>query len=217
MRNILVKEIRLSASILSFCFIAFGLMFFLPGYPILCGVFFVTLGIYQSFLNSREANDILFSALLPIAKKDVVKGKYIFVIFIEALSLILMAIVVVLRMTILADSAVYLSIVMMNANLFSLGAAFYMFGMFNLIFVAGFFKTGYNLGKPFIIHIIVAFINIGIFEALHHFPGLYWINSFGFDYIARQIVLLIIGITLFIILTAIGIKLSVNRFEKIDL
>ena len=74
MRNILRKEIRLSASILSFLFIPFGLMFFLPGYPVLCGVFFVTLGIFQSFQSAREANDIVFSALLPIAKKTWSRG-----------------------------------------------------------------------------------------------------------------------------------------------
>ena len=78
MRNILLKEVKLSASILSFLFILFGLMFFLPGYPVLCGVLFVTLGIFQSFQNAREANDTVFSALLPIAKRDVVKGKYLF-------------------------------------------------------------------------------------------------------------------------------------------
>lgn len=75
MRNILRKEMRLSASVLSYLFIVFGLMFLLPGYPILCGAFFVTLGIFQSFQAAREANDILFSVLLPVAKKDVVKGK----------------------------------------------------------------------------------------------------------------------------------------------
>ena len=73
MRNILLKEVKLSASLLSFLFIPFGLMFLLPGYPILCGVFFVTLGIFQSFQNAREANDMVFSALLPISKRDVVK------------------------------------------------------------------------------------------------------------------------------------------------
>ena len=60
MRNILLKEMKLSASILSYLFIAFGLMFFIPGYPILCGVFFVTLGIFQSFQNAREANDLVY-------------------------------------------------------------------------------------------------------------------------------------------------------------
>ena len=35
MRNIMRKEMKLSASVLSYLFIAFGLMFFLPGYPVL--------------------------------------------------------------------------------------------------------------------------------------------------------------------------------------
>ena len=62
MRNILIKEIKLRASPLAFLFIAFGLMFLLPGYPVLCGTFFVTLGLFQSFQYAREANDTVFSA-----------------------------------------------------------------------------------------------------------------------------------------------------------
>ncbi len=65
MGNVLAKEMKLSASVLAYAFIAFELMFFLPGYPVLCGAFFVTLGIYQSFQYAREANDILFTVLLP--------------------------------------------------------------------------------------------------------------------------------------------------------
>ena len=107
MKYILKKELTLSASILSYLFIAFGLMFFIPGYPILCGVFFVTLGIFQSFQNAREANDIVFSALLPIAKKDVVKGKFVFSCFIELCSIILMAVATALRMTVFEDSIAF--------------------------------------------------------------------------------------------------------------
>ena len=69
MNALLRKEMRLTAHILSYVFIVFGLMALLPGYPILCGVFFITLGLFQSFQAAREANDIVYSALLPIAKK----------------------------------------------------------------------------------------------------------------------------------------------------
>ena len=40
MINLIKKEFKLSAHILSYVFIAFGLMTFIPGYPILVGVFF---------------------------------------------------------------------------------------------------------------------------------------------------------------------------------
>jgi len=89
--NLLRKELRLSASILSYLFIPFGLMFLVPGYPILCGAFFVTLGIFQSFQQSREQGDILFSVLLPVSRRNVVLGKYLFSCMIELSSVALMA------------------------------------------------------------------------------------------------------------------------------
>lgn len=217
MRNIMIKEMKLSASILSYVFILFGLMFFLPGYPVLCGVFFVSLGIYQSFQNARETNDILFSALLPVAKRDVVKGKYLFVCFIEACSLLLMGSAVIIRMTFLSGSVVYRANVMMNANGFALGMAFLIFGFFNVVFLGGFFKTAYKTGRPFLSYIIIAFITIGIGEALHHFPGLQFLNAFGTEYLTLQLVLFVLGILAFFLITFFSYNLSCRRFEKIDL
>ena len=192
-------------------------MFLLPGYPILCSAFFVTLGLFQSFQTAREANDIVFSALLPIAKKDVVKGKFIFVCFIEACAFVLMVICAIVRMTALRESPVYLQNALMNANLFALGAALVIYGLFNVIFLGGFFKTAYKLGKPFVTYIIVGFIMIGVFEALHHIPGLGQLNAFGSDSLGLQVVTLIAGALIFAVMTLISYKASCSNFEKIDL
>lgn len=217
MRKILLKEIKLSASILSFLFIAFGFMFFLPGYPVLCGAFFVTLGIFQSFQNAREANDIVFSALLPIAKKDVVKGKFIFSCFIEICSILVMTLGVVLRMTVLTEVAAYSNNALMNANLFALGLAFFIFGLFNWIFVGGFFKTAYKFAKPFVVFIVVCFIVIFIGEALHYIPGLEILNAFGFENLALQLILLVSGIVLYSVITMLAYRKACTDFDKIDL
>lgn len=216
MNHILKKEMTISASILSYFFIAFGLMFFLPGYPILCGVFFVTLGIFQSFQSAREANDILFSALLPVAKKDVVGGKYLFSCFIELCGVLVMAFAVLLRMTLLKDATVYHSNALMNANLFALGAAFFIFGLFNLIFIGGFFKTAYKFGS-FVIYIVIAFLTIGFFEALHYFPGMEMLNAFGFEHIGLQLVLLATGAAAYLVLTLCSYHRACVSFERIDL
>ena len=85
MNAMLRKEMCLSASVLSYIFLAAAVMTLIPGYPILCGAFFITLGIFQSFQSAREANDIVYSALLPVAKSDVVKGKFMFSVLIELL------------------------------------------------------------------------------------------------------------------------------------
>ena len=217
MRNIMRKELKLSASLITFLFILFGLMFFLPGYPILCGAFFVTLGIFQGFLYAREANDIVFSSILPISKRDIVKGKFLFVCFIEGCAFVLMLLVTIIRMTALADSAVYHANALMNANLFALGGALVVFGLFNAIFLGGFFKTAYNQGRPFVIYIVIAFMVIGIFEALHHVPGMGALNAFGLDNLGLQIVMLLAEAVAFLIMTMLSFKISSRNFEKIDL
>ena len=74
MKNLLVKELKLSALPLSYFFILFGAMAMIPGYPILVGAFFVCLGIYQSFQNGRENNDILYTVLLPVKKEAAEKS-----------------------------------------------------------------------------------------------------------------------------------------------
>lgn len=217
MRNILTKEMRLSASVLSYLFILFGFMFLLPGYPILCGAFFISFGIFQSFQSAREANDIVFSSLLPIAKKDVVKGKFLFSVFIEICGLIPMIIAILVRMTILSEAAAYRNNALMNANFFALGLAFLVYGLFNLVFVGGFFKTAYKLGRPFVLYIILSFLVISLGEALHYFPGCGWVNGFGTEYILGQVILLIAGVILGGFLTIISYKKAVRDFEKIDL
>ena len=217
MNALIRKEMRLSASILSYLFIAFALMTLIPGYPILCGVFFVTLGLFQSFQSARETNDIVFSALLPVAKRDVVKGKYLFCVLIELCASLIMAILTIVRMTALSDSQVYRQNALMNANPFFLGMALLIFGMFNAIFIGGFFRTAYRFSRPFVTYIIAGFLTVGAAEALHHFPGLEKLNAFGFDHIGLQLLLLFAGAALYALLTGLSYKKAAASFEAIDL
>jgi hypothetical protein len=159
----------------------------------------------------------VFSVLLPIAKKDIVKGKYLFVCLIEGCSFVLMAVSVMLRMTVFSKSAAYLSNPMMNANLFALGLACVIFGLFNRIFVGGFFQTAYKFGRPFVSFIIVCFFVIFIGEAVHHVPGLQRLNAFGTDDIAVQLLLLAAGILIFVMLTVSSCRKACEDFERIDL
>ena len=217
MNALLRKEMRLSALLLTYLFIGFGVMTLLPGYPILCGVFFITLGIFQSFQSAREANDIVFSTLLPVAKRDVVKGKYQFTVLIELCGFAVMAVLTLVRMTVLADALLYRHNALMNANPFFLGMVLVIFGLFNVIFLGGFFRTGYKQGKPFVIYIAAAFLMIGVAEALHHIPGLEALNAFGFDHIGLQLALLAAGAAAFAAMTYLSYNKACQRFELIDL
>ena len=209
MYKLFMKEIRISSHPLSFFFIIFSFMFLVPGYPILCAPFFVTLGLFQSFQKARENGDILFSVLLPIKKADTVKGKFIFTLSIELASTLLMALCVILRGTVLRDNPIYSSSPMMKADLFTLTLAVFIFALFNCIFVRGFFLTAYKLGLPFLLYAISAFIVAATSEVLSHF--------FSVDSLYTQAALFAVGLFLFSLSTVFSYRMSVKSFERVDL
>ena len=217
MKNLLIKEFKLAASPLSYFFLAFSLMVFIPGYPILVSAFFICLGIFYSFQSGREQNDTVYTALLPLPKRAFVQSKFIFTLAIEATALLLMTAFTLVRMLALSGSAVYQTNPMMNANLFFLAYGLLIFGLFNLLFLGGFFKTAYAFGKPFIAFAVAAFLLILLAEALHHFPGLEWLNMPGTDKMGLQLIGLGIGLLLFVLMTLLSYRKSVKKFEEIDL
>lgn len=217
MINLIKKEFKLSAHILSYVFIAFGLMTFIPGYPILVGVFFSCLGIFQSFQSYRESNDIAYTILLPVSKKDIVRAKFIFVLTIQFLTFLIMFIITIIRMTILVDVEVYVLNPLLTANLVFLGYVLVIYGLFNFLFVRGFFKTAYKFGKPFVSFTVVAFLVISLAESLRYIPGLEALNSLGFNNISIQLTGLMVGFIINLLLNYISYKYSVKSFERIDL
>ena len=217
MMKLLKKEMALTASPLSYIFIVFGLMSFLPGYPILVGSFFVCLGLFQTFQSAREANDITYTVLLPVAKSDIVKARYAFCLVIELAYFLVTAVPVLLRMTVLSDASVYRDNPLMNANFVYLGFVLLILGLFNLIFVGGFFKTAYKFAKPFVAFIIAAFLVVVLGETLFHIPSLSALNSFGFDNLALQTGVLAGGAILFAWMTVFSMRRAEKQFELLDL
>lgn len=217
MKNLLKKEIKLASSPLTYFFLAFPAMTMLPGYPILLGAFFVCLGIFYSFQNGRETNDILYTVLLPVRKSDAVKAKYLFACFFQIIAFLAAALFTAIRMTVLKDAPVYRSNALMNANLTFLAFVLLMFAAFNVIFLGGFFRTAYGIGKPLLFFIIAAMVLIGAAETLHHLPGLSFLNdSEGAPVKTQCAVLLAAGLLYGLSTYASGVRAE-RRFERIDL
>lgn len=215
MRSLLGKEMRLTAHILSYLFLAFTLLTLFPGYPILMGSFFVCFGIFQTFQNAREANDILYTVLLPVEKGDAVRAKYAFVCFIQIIALVLMAVLTVIRMTLLGDAQPYVNNAMMNANPVFLGYAVLVFALFNGVFVGPFFRTAYKFGKPFVTFIVLSFLLIAVGEVLHHIPGLAFLN--GTDRLGLQGLVLGASLAVYAVTTVLSCRRAVRVFEATDL
>lgn len=215
--KLLRKEIKLAASPLSYFFLTFTLMTFLPGYPILVSQFFICLGLFQTFQSGREANDIIYSVLLPIPKKAIVKARFIFVLFIELIDFILILIFSLVRMGFMAEFPPYAANHLLNANFFFVGFSLLILALFNLIFVRGYFKTGYYFARPFIAFIVVAFIIVAASEVLHFLPGFRYISTSGFEELPKQLIFLAASIIIFILFTLWGEISAAKSFDKLDL
>ena len=211
------KELRLSTSILTPLFLLFAFMALIPRYPALVGAFFICFGIFQSYQPARENNDILYSALLPIRKREVVTAKYLTALFFELAGWLLMALCVLLRVRALSASPVYADSPLLPANFSYLGGALLIFTLFNTLFLGGFFKTAYKFGGPFLRFGIVTLLLIFVGEALHFFPGLGFLNAPAGERLGLQFALLAVAAVIYALGTFLSCRASMARFEKIDL
>lgn len=217
MKNLLYKELRLATPPLTFLFLGFTAMTFIPGYPILCGAFFVCFGIFQSYQNSRTDNDILYTVLLPVKKSDAVKAKYAAAVTVELIAFCLFTAFTCARMMWLSDSSIYKTNALMGANPVFLAFVLLIFTAFNVVFVGGFFRTAYHYGKPFIAFLIVTFALIGLAETLHHLPGLGWLNGLDLSCAGKQLPVLLAAAAVYSFATAYACRAAQKRFKKIDL
>ena len=139
MKTLLYKQLRLVCHPMTPVFCLFGAMLLIPNYPYSVIFFYVTLGLFFTFLNMREQKDIYFSVLLPIRKRDTVRAAVVFAVLVEMLSMVITALFCLLSAKLQPgkDNAVG-----MDANLMLLGAGFVLYGVFNLVFFISQYRNG---------------------------------------------------------------------------
>ena len=87
MKALLYKEFKLAMHPICYLFVAlFPLMILIPSYPIAIGFIYVLSCYPVLFLGAnkgQQSNDLLFSTLLPVRKKDIVLARMITVAFMQ--------------------------------------------------------------------------------------------------------------------------------------
>ena len=214
MKTLLYKQLRLACHPMTPVFCLSGIMLLIPNYPYSVAFFYVTLGLFFTFLNMREQKDIYYSALLPLRKRDTVRAALAFTVLVELLSVVITALFCLLSAKLQPgkDNAVG-----MDANLMLLGAGFVLYGVFNLVFFVCLYRSGYKVGAAYLKANLALWPMMLLAEALPHFPSLMWLNRVDAQANLRQIPILLFGVAVFAFLTMLAYRRSARLYERVDL
>lgn len=215
MRNLLRKELLLSMHPTAPIFLMLSMMLIIPNYPYYVVFFYTGLAVFFTCLMGRENNDVFYSLTLPIAKKDIVKARFAFVIFLQLAQMIVAIPFAIIRQNMPLPG----NQVGMDANIALFGLSFVMFGIFNCIFFAIYYKDVNKVGNAFVWSSVAVFVYMTIAEACAHIVPFVrdYLDTKDPQYITYKLIVLAFGIVVYAFLTCAVYRKAVKSFEALDL
>ena len=226
MKALLYKELRLAMHPICYVFIAlFPFMIIIPSYPLGIGFIYILACYPILFLGAnkgQQSNDLLYSVLLPVRKKDIVKARIATVILMQTSYLVLMSALYPLARIVnaaIAQSASKpeeLVIPGLGLDSFVLLLAIGIVGytIADLIFFPIYYKKGKSIVMSTLFTIIGFVIYIGIFTiGLPYVPGLEIMNNM---HLGIQFAILGGSILISFLFHLLVYRISSKRLEKVD-
>ena len=211
--KLLYKELALAAHPTSIVFAFLGCLVIVPAYPYTVIFMFGCLAPYLTFMNARETNDAWYTAILPVTKGEIVKGKCLLIITFQLFQLLFSIPFACLRNVLDMQN----NPVGIDATVAWYGFGLILYAVFDLVFFPAFYKSGYKAGKSFILAAIPMLILMMGVEGSVHIPALFWLDSYKPAYLLLQLPILLFGILCYAVFLTLAYRISVKRFEKVDL
>ena len=223
MKPLLYKEFKLAMHPICYVFIfAFPLMILIPSYPIAIGFLYVLTCYPILFLGAnkgQQSNDLLYSTLLPVRKKDIVLAR----IFTVAI----MQFVFILLITSLYPLALFINSKIPDATnpgldlhgyVSVLGIAIIGFSIADLIFFPIYYKNGKSIVMSTLFMILGFILYLGIFTiAFPYIPGCEWYKKFLCDSgVGVQFIVLGAALIIYVVMHFLVYKISSKRLEQVD-
>jgi hypothetical protein len=195
-------------------FLLSPLLVLIPGYPYAVSFIYLPIGLIQMFNLGRENNEIYYSALLPVRKNSFVKSRFLLVIGLQVADLLL-----TIPCLYLNGALKIINYAGLEANWALEGLGLIMFGLFNVIFLTMFYKTGVKSGIPFLLAFSIMLI-VGesldlVFSFVKPFPSLLDTTIFQINW--AQGAVFASGLLIYILLTLASYLLSIQEAEKIEI
>lgn len=215
MKKLLRKEILLSMHPTAPIFLILSMMLIIPNYPYYVVFFYTGLAVFFTCLNGRENNDVFYTLTLPIAKKDIVKSRFAFVILLELAQIIIAIPFAIIRQNLSLPG----NQVGMDANIALFGFSLIMLGLFNYIFFGIYYKNINKVGTAFVWSSIAVFVYMAIAETSAHVVPFVrdYLDTKDPQYLVYKLIVLTVGTIVYIFLTYIIYRKAVKSFEALDL
>lgn len=215
MKKLLIKDFRLAMHPTVILFWLLSAMLIIPNYPYYVILFYSSLSLFFVCLSGRENHDIEFSAALPVRKGDVVRARICFAAIVQLVQLILAVPFAALRQTLPLPG----NLVGMDANIAFFGFSLLLLGLFNLYFFTSYYRAPEKVGKTFAVSSVLFFVAIAILEvAAHAVPFVRErLDTSDPQFLPEKLIVLAIGAAGYAILTLISCRISVKRFEALNL
>ena len=230
MKALLYKEFKLAMHPICYVFIAmFPLMILIPSYPIAIGFIYVLTCYPVLFLGAnkgQQSNDLLYSTLLPIRKKDIVKARIMtvfimhlaFIAITSALYPVALMINKAITESALAEDPMANPITNaglgLNSYVLVLAIVLVGFAIADLIFFPIYYKNGKSIVMSTLLMILGFVVYLGVFTiGLPYIPGCEWINTLP---LWIQFIALGVALIIYAALHLLVYKISSKRLERVD-
>lgn len=213
MFNLLYKELRLAAHPNLYIFTFLGVLVIVPAYPYGMVFMFGCLASFITYMYGRETNDIFYTALLPVKKRETVKAKILLLVLAQMAQIAISLPFAVLRVFAVPEG----NPAGIEANVAYYGFGLVIYTIFNVLFVTEFFKTAWKAGRAFLIAIIPAGLATVAMEVIVHFPGFEWLDSVAAADLVKQLPILAAGVVIYAVGVWLAYSVAARRFERVDL
>lgn len=226
MKALLYKELRLAMHPICYVFIAlFPFLILIPSYPLGIGFIYILTCYPILFLGAnkgQQSNDLLYSVLLPVRKKDIVKARIVVVIIMQVVFMILMTALFplarLINTAIIQSSSKPDGITIpglgLNGFVLLLAIGIVGYAIADLIFFPIYYKNGKSIVMSTLFTIIGFVLYIGVFTIVLPFiPGFEIMNNM---HIGIQFVFLAGAILISFIFHLLIYRICSKRLEKVD-